>query len=281
MKFKKCFQYRHFMKSHNYYIPLEALFEYEHSTKYIFSGSSSESILNEIDDEDFNLAPHSDRIILQDVEAYLEQNKDSSLNDLENYCLGLAKGSTKINQENVRLLFKELPQFLKVIPQLPEINKQFIDTETLNININQSRADIIALITGKAVENELALLSLYTYRDMTKTDWRPFIKAAMERNPVSLEGLKGKSADEVYRLITALPNDSIYDGHRLAQPDEVWNFQRGDGIEKALLYANYLRNEKKESRLHLIIDSASVTLETDEAKYTFDSQKEIVKQVNL
>ena len=40
----------------------------------------------------------------------------------------------------------------------------------------------------------------------------------------------------------ALPILSIYDGPaRLAQPDEVWNFRRGDGFEKALLVANVLR----------------------------------------
>ena len=84
---------------------------------------------------------------------------------------------------------------------------------------------------------------------MENTDWRPFIKAALERNPVSLEGLKGKTADEAYHLVSGMPNDSIYDGQRLAQPDEVWNFGRGDGVEKALLFANFLYNELKENKL--------------------------------
>jgi hypothetical protein len=39
--------------------------------------------------------------------------------------------------------------------------------------------------------------------------------------------------------ITALDSESIYDGpSRLAQPDEVWNFGTGDGLEKCLLAAN-------------------------------------------
>ena len=29
----------------------------------------------------------------------------------------------------------------------------------------------------------------------------------------------------------------------MAQPDEVWNFRRGDGFEKALLVANVLRGK--------------------------------------
>ncbi len=42
--------------------------------------------------------------------------------------------------------------------------------------------------------------------------------------------------------VAAWPDESIYDGaSRLAQPDEVWNYRRGDGFEKALLVANVLR----------------------------------------
>ena len=38
-----------------------------------------------------------------------------------------------------------------------------------------------------------------------------------------------------------MPCESIYDGPaRLAQPDEVWNFGRGDGLEKCLVAANAL-----------------------------------------
>ena len=282
MKFKKCFQYKHFMNAHNYYIPLETLFEYEHSTKHIFSGSSCESLLNEIDDEEFTLNPIGERIMLQDVEAYLEKNKESSVDDLMNYCLELAKGTSKIHEENIKLLFCELAGFLKVKPQLPDTSKkQFIETETLNINVNQSRTEILELITAKAGNNELALLSLYAYRDMSQTDWRPFIKAALERNPVSLEGLKGKTADEAYLLISALPNDSIYDAQRLAQPDEVWNFGRGDGVEKAFLLANFLSNVLNIKSLNLIIDNSDVILKSDQDNYLFDSQKGLVKQVNL
>jgi len=43
--------------------------------------------------------------------------------------------------------------------------------------------------------------------------------------------------------VAALPDTSIYDEDtRLAQPDEVWNFGRGDGFEKALLVANVARS---------------------------------------
>ena len=45
--------------------------------------------------------------------------------------------------------------------------------------------------------------------------------------------------------IAALDAASIYDGPgRVAQPDEVWNFGRGDGLEKCFLAANLLGGEE-------------------------------------
>jgi hypothetical protein len=281
MKFKKCFQYRHFMNARNYYIPLEILFEYEHSTKYVFSESSCEPLLNEIDDEEFLLTPLADRIILQDVEAYLKDNKYATVDDLEKYCIMLAAGSTKINQDNIRLLFRDLPGFLKVEPRLPSADKLFINTEVLKISNNLSREEIIHLIKEKAPDNETASLALYSYRDMENTGWRPFIKAAMERNPVSLEGLKGRTTDQVYHILSEMPDESIYEGQRLAQPDEVWNFGHGDGVEKAMLFANYLFNELRENKLHLIVDKDKVTLNTERRNYSFHSKKKLIRQTNL
>ena len=48
--------------------------------------------------------------------------------------------------------------------------------------------------------------------------------------------------------------------HRLALPDEVWNFRRGDGIEKALLLADYLIHNDSISHVKIEIDHNKVTL---------------------
>jgi hypothetical protein len=157
----------------------------------------------------------------------------------------------------------------------------FINTEVLKISNNLSREEIIHLIKEKAPDNETASLALYSYRDMENTGWRPFIKAAMERNPVSLEGLKGRTTDQVYHILSEMPDESIYEGQRLAQPDEVWNFGHGDGVEKAMLFANYLFNELRENKLHLIVDKAKVTLNTERRNYSFHSQKKLIRQTNL
>jgi hypothetical protein len=281
MNFKKCFQYRHFINDHNYYIALETIFEYEHNTRHSFSESTREILLKEIDDEEFSLVPLKDRIIIQDVEDYLEKNKRAGVDAIMNYFIGHAKATHCNNEENIKSLFNDLAHFINVRPRLPETNKQFVKAEPLHINTDQSRTEILQIISEKAGDHEVALLSLYAYRQMDKTDWRPFVKAALERNPVSLAGLKGKTADAVFHLISAMPNDSIYDTQRLAQPDEVWNFGRGDGVEKALLFANYLYNEKKLNELDLVVEPTKVTLKSTYEKYSFRSAKNMVMQMNL
>ncbi len=281
MNFKKCFQYKHFMNGHYYYIPLETIFEYEHNSKHSFSEDTREALINSMHADEFNLASLENRLVIQDVEAFLETKKDASLEEIRNYFIEHAKVSNCKNEENIILLFIELSRFLNVHPQLPASNKQFEKSEVLKINVEQTREEILQLILEKSSENEVALLALYAFRQMDKIDWKPFVKAALERNPVSIEGLKDKTAENAYQLILDLPNDSIYDDKRLAQPDEVWNFGRGDGVEKAFLMANYLYNKMNHNNLSLTVDKNKVILESNNEKYSFISTKEIVKQVNL
>lgn len=280
MNFKKCFQYRHFAHGHNHYIGLETIFEYEHSTKHSFSGTNREALINEIEEEEFSHTELENRLIIQDIEAYLEKNKSEGLEAIRNFFLEHAKATKCNKEENINQLFNDLTHFLTVVPQLPADNKQFVKEKILPITINQSRQEIIQLVEDNANKEEIALLSLYASRRMDKIDWQPYIKAALERNPVSLRGLQGKTTDEAYQLISNLPNDSIYDTVRLAQPDEVWNFRRGDGLEKAILLANYLYNNTKVN-LHLVVDKSYVILTSDKKEYHFQSNKELSKELKL
>jgi len=49
---------------------------------------------------------------------------------------------------------------------------------------------------------------------MTRTDWQPFLKAAMERSPVCIKAAEPMSDDQVIAHLDALPAESIYDAHR-------------------------------------------------------------------
>ena len=137
------------------------------------------------------------------------------------------------------------------------------------------------MIINKSQVNENALLALYAYRQMDLIDWNPFIKAAIERNPVSVEGFNGKNIDEIYSTLSEWSNDSIYSEQRLAQPDEVWNFNRGDGIEKAILLAGILYNEFKIHDSIIRINKNEVVLTCSEKKFQFSSEKGLTKEIYL
>jgi hypothetical protein len=78
-----------------------------------------------------------------------------------------------------------------------------------------------------------------------------------------------------------MPDESIYDGKRLALPDEVWNFGRGDGIEKALLLADFLVHKNSLSQVSIRTDNKIVLLTSDGMDFHFISHKNFRKSIQI
>ena len=76
-------------------------------------------------------------------------------------------------------------------------------------------------------------------------------------------------------------SESIYDGPRLAQPDEVWNFQTGDGLEKAILLANVWRAHHPSNKTKLALKNGQVELSIDGKIFHFSSTKSIEATLSL
>ena len=132
-----------------------------------------------------------------------------------------------------------------VTPRLPDSSRVAFDRSDapLGLTPEMDYAEIAQRLDALRAANRAAALTPYAARELAITEEGPFIQAALQRNPVSKSALGGacSCAAETVARIAALPNESIYDGpSRLAQPDEVWNFGRGDGLEKCLLAANVL-----------------------------------------
>jgi len=84
---------------------------------------------------------------------------------------------------------------------------------------------------------------------------------------------------EVIGHVSELPDESIYDeAGRLAQPDEVWNYGRGDGAEKAILLANILRERRPEGQLEIAVAPGLVRLTIDGDGFEFPSAKALTPQ---
>ncbi len=256
-EYKCLFQYHHFEAGSSYWIPLEKLFEYEHSSKWSVNEDTRAKLLAEVDGEEFFHDPVPGKIMLNDVENFLRNHKDSRLGVIENDFESTFRTE---HTDCVTRMFNDIRDFTVTEPHLPSPDKDFETEAYPEISITDRREDIIRKVRAMADKSEMALLSLYTYRDMAHTDWRPFIKAAVERNPVCHEYFSGKSPEDIYKMINALTNKSIYDDGRMAQPDEVWNFGRGEGAEKSLLMANVLFHNDPAAEISITLDNGAAAL---------------------
>ena len=277
-KYKTLFQYRCDCSGTVRYISLEKMFEYEHSSKFNVSTETRSSLVKEIEGDDLHLSPIQWKIMLNDVEAILDKQSGKSLKEIENEFI--KKTGTEY-EDIIQEMFKDLNDFVHIDPRIPETDKNFTATDRLDITIENSRKEIIDLITGNRENSETAQLALYVYRQMDVIDWKPFIKAAVERNPVSFTELNERTNYELYSILKELPVESIYDGNRLALPDEVWNFRRGDGVEKAFLLAGFILHNDKNATVTISVENKEVLLSCANHQFHFISNKNLKKSVTI
>lgn len=269
-EYKCLFQFHYKSTGTSHYITLEKLFEYEHTSKSSMNEDTRNRLLAEVDNEEFFPDPVPGKIMLNDVETFLKQHKNTSLEEIEEEFNILFPTE---HSDCVTRMFKDIKEFTVTVPKLPSPDRDFITEITPDITLTDSRDDILTKVRDLAGVSEMALLTLYAYRDMERTDWRPFIKAAIERNPVCHAHLSGKTTDEIFEIIGRLKNLSIYDSGRMAQPDEVWNFGRGDGAEKAFLMADAIMHNDPAAAIKISISDPAVIIEYNGHEYNFTTSK--------
>lgn len=243
-RYQKLFQLSFLFQGVKRYIPLEKAYGYEHGSKHRLGDKTGRNLLTEIDEEDFIFQPIDQRIILEiDNQIFNTKSYIDFIRELREFYPSI---------ENHTDFFMDLKKFVHTIPRLPSENKNFNrDYEEISISIDQSRAEIIDYLQKKRLNHSNYIasgsvidLSFYVGRYMDSCDWKPFFKAAFERNPVSLTYFLDKELFEVYQELDSWDDESIYEGNRLAMPDEVVNFKRGDGIEKVITLVNVARSRK-------------------------------------
>jgi hypothetical protein len=277
-KYKNHFQYKCDCSGKSRFILLEKMFEYEHNSKFSVAAETRAQLVGEMDGDEFHLSPLQGKLLMNDFEEALEALAGCSLEEIESEFIRIA-GSEYT--ELMRDMFKEIRDFTITIPHLPEAEKIYKKTVLPEISNKSTRDEIFMEIVNKADDSELCMLTLYAYRQMDRIDWLPFIKAALERNPVCLTDLSGKDIDTVAEMISSMPNESIYDMKRLALPDEVWNFGRGDGAEKAFLMADYIMMTNRKAHIIVDIKPRNVKVIFDKHKYNFVSEKGLQKRIEI
>lgn len=243
-----CFQVEHLYHGKPRYIPLDVAFLYEDTSAFRMDSQTRDKLLEDIDEYKFFSTPIEGRISLNKFEEFFKKNKvDATRPD------DVMKLVQSFNCEHSRAydIMEALIQFIRVEPRLPRRDKQYVATEPLKINPEWSREQIEEYLLSVREKNPVADLAFHAFRDVARAGWNPFMKAALERNPVSVQGAAGLSDEEVIKTLDGFENESIYGGNRLAQPDEVWNFRHGDGIEKAVCLANILKKRHPGLKLQI------------------------------
>jgi len=272
---QRCFQLRFTKHGIEHYVAMESLFAYEHGSPYLVTDKTRDRLLSDVEGEQLMHGPIAGRIVLNDVEAFVKERR-LDLRNPEHASSLKQQFASDCMDSNVAL--DQLIHFCYVDPRLPVAEqKQFVSgAAPLGLNLDMLRGEIVERLESIRKENEMADLAFYAYRDLRHTDAAPFLQAAVQRNPVSIEATASRDTAALAQAVSDLANESIYDGPgRLAQPDEVWNYTRGDGVEKALLLANLLRAREPEAELTISVSPDVAVLKTGSREWSFPSGKDL------
>jgi hypothetical protein len=272
-KCRACFVLRHTLNGAERFISLDTAFSFEHESPYKVTDHTRGKLLDLIPPEMFSASHCPCNTVLDDLEAFI-RDRTIDLDDADD--LAALKAEIGDACVNAALLVNDLAAFCHTVPRLPSEEVAFGQEKApLRLSADMSRDEVIAHVDALRESNETADMAFYAWRDLTRTPAAPFVKAALERNPVSVAALSGFSLEDAAAAVAALPGESIYDGEaRLAQPDEVWNFKRGDGLEKALLVANVARGRGAGAmRLDVADGAATLSLSVGGALCRFPSSK--------
>lgn len=277
---QSCFQLRHDFNGHAHYIPVEKVYAYEHASSFKISDDTRSKLLDEMDEDEFFPAPMENRILLNKFDEFFKQYR-VNLDKPEQVERLMAE--MECNCTRNRSAVQELLSFARLEPRLPGLGgkQHLIHTTAIKLAPTMAREEIIAYLSGLRGELPVADLAFYAYRDLASCDVAPFLKAALERSPVSIKSTEQLGDDELALALEKLPNESIYDGTRLAQPDEVWNYRRGDGLERALLLANIWKARHPQDALALASDGAQVALKLGAREIRWPTAKAIVLDTQL
>ena len=255
----------------------EVLFHYEHGTSLRVADDTFEKLIAEIADQDVLTRRLPDRMCCQQFIKFCEyENLDvRDKKDLPAIKKYLSPFVPAIDE-----FLKDLAGFLHTDAKLPNPDKNYIDGSAIKLSTDMSREEVIEYLQSIRDKNQAADLAFYAYRDTETCDWAPFVKAAVERNPVSLEQTASMSENEAYQWLSGLSPESIYDGKRLAQPDEIANYQTGDGLEKAFLMANVLRSRHPQQEIQILAENSTVIVKGRD-EYRFESEKQLSQVVRI
>ncbi len=274
-KYQESFVFCRHLRGDDKYIRAEVLFQYEHSNPIRIGSDSLDKIFSDVSEEDFHPFKPDDRVCVEQLIRFI---KRSGIDIHTQEGRSLCKTYFDKYMDDSEQFVAELSEFCKIEARLPSSDKRFIDNQGIEISSDMTREEIIDYLKDKRDTNTTADLAFYAYRDMRECPWQPFLKASLERCPVSIEACKDYNNEKIYDWLRSMENESIYDSSRLAHPDEVANYYRGDGLEKAITMANVLLSRDASMEITITVDKDIVVLLADD-EYEFISRKSFQKRI--
>jgi len=270
-----CVQIEHACCGKPRYIEAEKVFHYEHSSKSRVGDSTQAALLHEIEEDEFYPDPIPNRLMLSELESFFKERQLTADNQET-----LQKLKAYLHNEcgSVEPVFHDLVRFCHTVPRFPDEEKSWrSDRPEIELDGVTSAQEAQTRLEKLRSSNTTVDLAFSAFRDLDRSSWKPFLKAALERNPVSSTSALGLSARDIYNTLLSFGSESIYDGaSRLAQPDEVWNYRHGDGLEKAICMMNILRSQS-EGRIPSLVQESdgTVLVEWDGGRYPFTTKKRL------
>jgi hypothetical protein len=268
-RYQKLFQLSFQCMDQTRYIRLEKAFAYEHDSKNKIGDKTARKLFCEIDEEDLSVTVEPERALISADNFIFSQKTNKEFFTLfQQEFPGIAANN---------LFMEDLRKFVHTIPRLPSSNKIFSPCHHVTMSPFNSREEIITLVQDARKQSVTADLAFYAGRHMGSCEWKPFLKAAYERNPVSVNYFGEMKIDEVYEVLSGWPDESIYEGNSLAMPDEVVNFQRGEGIEKAITFINIAKSR----HLGIVMEQSEnkIMLKIDHRKFEFPFTKKLKPEI--
>jgi len=259
---RQCFVLRWPVRGVDRYLTLEQAFSFEQESAYKVTDGTRDKLLAVIPMETFAASCCPCKVVLNDIEEFVRE-RAIDLDDPDDlHALKTRIGDSCMSGTE---MVEQLVRFCHTEPRLPPTAGVTFskDQPPVRLSVEMTREEAIAAVEALRGASVTADMAFYAWRDLARTPYAPFAKAALERNPVSVAGAEGLSEEALVARLAAWPNESIYDGpFRMAQPDEVWNFRTGDGFEKALLVANVVRS-RGGGAMRLALDAGAAVLTED------------------
>ncbi|MDR0306019.1 MAG: hypothetical protein LBI42_04175 [Chitinispirillales bacterium] len=272
------FQISHLRNGRMLFIEAEKVYCCESTCKFRVGDTTQQNLLLSIDENQFTAQARSDRFVLAVFEEFFRDNKTDPQNpDHLQRLKTLLRGSCLKDSD----IIDNLVKFCRITPKLPHEQRVWKQSEPVTLDGIKSAKDAQESLKAQAKYNPTANLAFMAFRDLSSSPWKPFIKAAVERNPVCVNGAGNLELNDAYKLLSSFAENSIYgEPTRLAQPDEVWNYKRGDGLEKAITLASIYMNKQSENRTAIDTDGKNIKLTCGNQEFLFETQKELTPPIS-